>query len=37
MRMLLRNVQSEAHPTDPVAVLQGACLAVKPLLRRDRV
>lgn len=37
MRMLLRNVQSEPHPTDPVAVLQGACLAVKPLLRRDRV
>lgn len=37
MRMLLRNVQSEAHPTDPVTVLQGACLAVKPLLRRDRV
>ena len=37
MRMLLRNVQSEAHATDPVAVLQGACLAVKPLLRRDRV
>ena len=37
MRMLLRNVQSDPHPTDPVAVLQGACLAVKPLLRRDRV
>jgi signal transduction histidine kinase len=37
MRMLLRNVQSESHPTDPVAVLQSACLAVKPLLRRDRV
>lgn len=37
MRMLLRNVQSDPHPTDPVAVLQGACLAVKPLLRRERV
>lgn len=37
MRMLLRNVQNDPHPTDPVAVVRGACLAVKPLLRRDRV
>ena len=37
MRMLLRNVQCELQPTDPVAVLKGASLAVKPLLRRDQV
>jgi signal transduction histidine kinase len=37
MRMLLRNVQCELQPTDPVPVLKGASLAVKPLLRRDQV
>jgi signal transduction histidine kinase len=37
MRMLLRNVQCELQPTDPVAVLKGACLAVKPLVRRGHV
>ncbi len=33
MRMLLRNVQTEPQPTDPGAVLRGACRIVKPLLR----
>ncbi|MEB3254985.1 MAG: HAMP domain-containing sensor histidine kinase [Synechococcaceae cyanobacterium] len=37
MRMLLRNVQCELQPTDPVEVLKSACLAVKPLLRREQV
>lgn len=33
MRMLLRNVQTEPHPTDPVSVLQSARRSVKRLLR----
>lgn len=37
MRMLLRNVQTEPRPTDPVAVLQGARRSVKPLLREHVV
>ena len=37
MRMLLRNVQTEAHPTDLVAVLQSAALRVKPLLHQHQV
>ncbi|MFN7678993.1 MAG: sensor histidine kinase, partial [Cyanobacteriota bacterium] len=34
MRMLLRNVQTEHKPLQPVAALQGACRTVKPLLRQ---
>ncbi|MFN9610802.1 MAG: ATP-binding protein [bacterium] len=34
MRMLLRNVQTELVSLDPVPVLRGSRLAVKPLLRR---
>jgi signal transduction histidine kinase len=37
MRMLLRNVQTEPQPTDPVAVLRGACRSVKPLLREHGI
>jgi signal transduction histidine kinase len=37
MRMLLRNVQTEPQPTDPVAVLRGACRNVKPLLREHGI
>ncbi|MEB3156305.1 MAG: HAMP domain-containing sensor histidine kinase [Cyanobacteriota bacterium] len=37
MRMLLRNVQTEHTPIQPVAVLQGACRSVKPLLRELQV
>lgn len=37
MRMLLRNVQTETHPSDLVAVLHSASMMVKPLLRRQRV
>jgi signal transduction histidine kinase len=37
MRMLLRNVQTEPRPTDPVAVLQSSRRSVKPLLREHAV
>jgi signal transduction histidine kinase len=37
MRMLLRNVQTDPQPTDPEAVLRGACRTVKPLLREHGV
>jgi len=37
MRMLLRNVQTEPQPTDPVAVLQSASRSVKQLLREHGV
>jgi signal transduction histidine kinase len=37
MRMLLRSVQTEPLPTDPVMVLRGACRSVKSLLRDSGV
>ncbi len=37
MRMLLRTVETSPSPVDPLAVLQGACRAVKPLLRHEQV
>jgi len=37
MRMLLRNVQTEHQPIDPVPSLLGACRSVKPLLRELEV
>lgn len=37
MRMLLRSVQTDPLPTDPVMVLRGACRSVKSLLREHGV